>query len=204
MEDDRRENYRSPDERRRARIRAKYGPMKTGLVEPKTNCRFCYASFLVVTAQRTGGFCMRHSRMGMPFVKRLGTTIVRRESSDLETARREFHTLIPQKVWKRHWQLLEWHWKRFEDAVKPGDTVRRFTSYPSDLQCKIYAKQGFICERSGEIIEGVLSALARNAIAEMEDRSFFAACASSKELSDQLLGMPFEEEYDSRWEEYMH
>jgi hypothetical protein len=178
--------------------------MTIGIVEPKVNCKFCGVSFLAITAERTGGFCMPHYRMGMPFIKRIGTTIVRGEPSDLETARREFQSEIPSEAYELHRQLLYWHWQRFEDAVKPGDTLRRFTSYPRDLGCYVYAKRGFICERNGEIIEGVVTVPARTAIAEMEDRAFFAACASTKEMADDILDMPLEEDFDSRWEKLMH
>lgn len=197
------EHVRRMDERRRARIRAKHGPMRMGIVEPKTNCRFCGHSFLVATAQRTAGFCMRHSRMGLPFVKRIGTPVVRGDLSDLETARLEFHSMIPSEAWEKHGDVLRWHWQRFEDAVGPGDSIRRFTSYTRDLRRRVYPGRGFICERSGEIIEGVITVVLRNAIVEMEDRAFMAACASSKELADVILSMPFEEDYNWPWEELM-
>lgn len=146
---------------------------------------------------------MIHHRMGLPFQKRMATTIVRRETCDLETARRDFHSMHAGSVWEEHGCLLAHHWNRFEDAFREGDVIRRFTSFPSGECRSVHAKRGFICERSGQIVEGIVTEVGYDPVRDLEDRAFLALAATTKELEQEILDTPLYEPYGGTWQEFM-
>ena len=173
--------------------------------EPKTNCPYCGAEFLQVTANRTGGYCMRHARMGLKFEERMGCRIIRGDISDLGTARDEFHQAHSEERWEEFGDILRHHWERFECAVQPRDVIRRFSGQPTGPNPpKLFPEKGFICERGLEIVEGVCCLIGIDPVRALEDRAFLYELRNgSPEMQADLLA---EDDVDliGNCEEFMH
>lgn len=123
--------------------------------EEKTKCKHCGAAILVMTAERTGGYCMPHRYLGFSFEDRAPACLNLGNKVTLAFAREEFTRTRALRDDPRDGDSEE-RLAIFTAAFQPGDTVQEFVGEPRDDVLPFYPSRGFVVVRRGAIIQGVV------------------------------------------------
>lgn len=168
--------------------------MKNSVSEPKTTCKRCGAEILLMTAERTGGYCMPHRYLGLRFVDRIGSKMELGDEVSFDTARDEFERSFSKRTDERDGDSKE-RFRVFATEVQEGGAIRRFSGQPRDIDQPIYPCRGFALVREGTVVGGVVTKTAINHASirdEAEALMVIAGCeddlaAAEREVLEQTL-----------------
>ena len=170
--------------------------------ETKTACRKCGAAILVMTAKRTGGYCMPHRHLGFSFPDRIGSRIELGGEVGFQEVRDEFHRTFALRAEVRDGDSKE-RFKVFEAAVREGGKIHSFSGRPRDNYHSIYPSRGFVLVRDGVIVAGIVIETAINhESVRQEAESLLGvgwAKGSIEEVEREVLQFELDERIPDYW-----